>query len=385
MEKIVQEFSVPFRYPVIFTDAVFEPQNLQLLDVLQPSASSVARALVVLDAGVAQAFPHLQAQIETYFAAHAAHLQLVAPPIILPGGEAIKNDWQAVEHLMSLAQAQQLDRHSYVVAVGGGSLLDMAGLATALVHRGLRLVRIPTTVLAQNDAGVGVKNSMNFGGAKNFAGTFAPPFAVINDLSFLNQLPRREQLGGVAEAFKVAIIKDRQFFDYLATHAAAIRELQTDVMRTIVYRTAALHLHHIASSGDPFEFGSARPLDFGHWAAHQIERLSDFTIGHGWAVAMGIALDSTYAQLRGILSATAQAAILNALQACGLPLWHPLMARRDAKGPNLLLEGLEQFREHLGGELCITLPTALGAKCEVHTIDTPLMLQALAQLETTAG
>ena len=382
MKTIRQTFSVPFRYSVSFTHGVFEAQNPVLAALLAKERSGPrARALVVVDRGLAEAVPALTQKIERYFRAHGSALELVRKPLLVPGGENVKNGWNSVREIMTTAGETRLDRHSYVVAVGGGSVLDMAGFAAALVHRGLRFVRIPTTVLAQNDAGVGVKNGMNDGGAKNFAGTFTPPYAVIDDFDFLKTLPQREWIGGIAEAFKVAIIKDTPFFRYLCAHAADLRDRDQAAMEKVVHKTAALHLRHIATSGDPFEFGSARPLDFGHWSAHRLELLSNFTLGHGHAVAIGIALDSTYAMLKKLISRDERDAIVQGLAACGLPVWSPLLERPGAHGEPDVLAGLEQFREHLGGKLCITLPKPLGAKVEVHRVSLATVQQAIRLLK----
>ena len=381
MKTILQKFSVSFRYPVCFTHHVFAPKNATLAALLAKGRSgNRARVLAVVDAGLAEAMPGLTRQIEAYFHAHRATLTLVRPPLLVPGGENAKNGWGNVREIMTAAGLEHLDRHSYIVAAGGGGVLDMAGFAAALVHRGLRFVRIPTTVLAQNDAGVGVKNGMNEGGAKNFAGTFAPPFAVINDFAFLKTLPQGDWIGGVSEAFKVAIIKDKPFFRYLCKNAAALRSRDQAVMEKVVEKTARLHLRHIAASGDPFEFGSARPLDFGHWAAHRLELMSNFTLGHGQAVAVGIALDSTYAMLKGMITPQERAQIIQGLSDCGLPVWSPLMERAGAHGEPDVLEGLEQFREHLGGQLCITLPNPVGAKREVHSMSLALVKKAIGLL-----
>lgn len=385
MKNILQKFTVPFSYPVCFTRKVFAVDNPLLASVLRPSSSGAARALVVVDAGLADATPGLARQIEGYFRARRDRLSLVRKPLVVPGGENAKNGWASVREIMIAAAAERLDRQSYIVAVGGGSVLDMAGFAASLIHRGVRFVRVPTTVLAQNDAGVGVKNGMNDGGAKNFAGTFAPPYAVIDDFEFLKTLPQREWVGGVAEAFKVAIIKDKPFFAYLCKHAAALSAREQSVMEKVVQKTAALHLSHIATSGDPFEFGSARPLDFGHWAAHRLELMSNFTLGHGPAVAIGIALDSTYAMLKGLLPESERAAILRGLSECGLPVWSPLLERPGARGEPDVLEGLEQFREHLGGALSVTLPAPVGAKREVHRMSLAQVKQAIALLSQQGG
>lgn len=380
MKTIHLSFSVPFRYPVHFTHGVFSPENPVLASALHPSTGGKARALIVVDDGLVRATPGLCQQIKRYFHAHE-QCALVREPLVVPGGENAKNGWSIVRELMTIAGVEHLDRHSYLVAVGGGSVLDMAGFAASLIHRGLRLVRVPTTVLSQNDAGVGVKNGMNEGGAKNFAGTFAPPFAVIDDFDFLKTLPQREWIGGVSEAFKVAIIKDKRFFSYLCCHATKLRDRDQAVMEKVVHTTAALHLRHIASSGDPFEFGSARPLDFGHWAAHRLELLSDFTLGHGFAVAIGIALDSTYAMLKKLITPDERDAIVRGLADCGLPVWSPLLERRGADSEPDVLAGIEQFREHLGGRLCVTLPAPVGTKRDVHAIDRALVKKAIAMLK----
>ena len=382
MKTILQSFSVPFQYPVCFTHDLFSPENMTLARVLKPSAAGAARALVVMDSGLVAATPKLERRIQQYFRAHKKQLALVRVPLVVPGGENAKNGWDTVREIMTLAGTEHLDRHSYLIAVGGGSVLDMAGFAASLIHRGVRLVRVPTTVLSQNDAGVGVKNGMNAGGAKNFAGTFAPPFAVIDDFEFLKTLPQREWIGGVSEAFKVAIIQDTRFFEYLCRNAAKLRDRNQAVMEKVVHTTAALHLRHIATSGDPFEFGSARPLDFGHWAAHRLELLSDFTLGHGPAVAIGIALDSTYAMLKKLITPAEREAIARGLAECGLPVWSPLLTR-ERDGRLDILAGLEQFREHLGGRLNITLPAPVGAKREVHTMDTALIKKAIHLLQET--
>jgi len=382
MKTIQQQFSVPFSYPVHFTHAAFAQTNEVLASVLVPPVDGVpARVMVVIDQGVVSAHPQMLAQMDAYFTHFAARMKAVAPPVIVPGGEQAKNGWTVVRDLMTRMGASHLDRQSYVLAIGGGCVLDMAGFAASLVHRGVRFIRMPSTVLAQCDAGVGVKNGMNEGGAKNFVGTFAPPYAVINDMTLLTTLAPSDWAGGLAEAFKVAIIADAAFFARLCALAPALAQRDQAAMEAVVYQTAALHLRHIATSGDPFEFGSARPLDFGHWAAHRLELMSHFALGHGPAVAIGIALDSTYACLKGLLSEAECAAILTGLSQCGLPIWSPLLQQRTAEGQLEILLGLEQFREHLGGLLNITLPASIGTKIEVHEMDGACVERACARLQ----
>jgi len=155
------------------------------------------------------------------------------------------------------------------------AVIDAVGYAAATAHRGIRLIRMPTTVLGQNDAGVGVKNAINWLGRKNFVGTFVPPHAVVNDFEFIESLPNRDKTAGIAEAIKVSLISDKTFFYYLNANRKNLRELRQDVVEKMIVKCAELHLRHIRSSGDPFERGSARPLDFGHWTAHKLEELTN--------------------------------------------------------------------------------------------------------------
>jgi 3-dehydroquinate synthase len=374
MDLIERNIQVRWRHRVLFTDDVFAPANLTLRDALHPGpATAPRRALVVLEQALEVAQP-LRGAIEQYFRSHAAAAALVAPPLVRPGGEQIKASWNAVAELHAAMHAQHIDRHSYLVAVGGGALLDLAGLAAATAHRGVRLIRIPTTTLSQCDSGVGVKNGINAFGKKNFIGTFAPPFAVINDFQLLAPLPPRDKRAGFAEAVKVACIRSREFFETLESDAPALAQFQPDALRRLIRRCAELHLDHIATNGDPFEFGSARPLDFGHWAAHKLEQMSGFTLRHGEAVAMGMALDVIYARRAGYLSAESAERVLRLLRALGFELFHPDLQREE------LLVGLEEFREHLGGQLAVTLLRDIGVGFEVNEMQPAIIRAAIAEL-----
>jgi 3-dehydroquinate synthase len=294
----------------------------------------------------------------------------------------VKNDWSRVVEILELVHRHHIDRHNYLVVVGGGALLDMVGLAAATAHRGIRLVRVPTTTLSQDDSGVGVKNGVNAFGKKNFIGTFAPPYAVINDFDLLATLPERDKRAGYVEAVKVACIRDREFFERLERDAAALAAFEPEAMKHLIRRSAELHLNHIANGGDPFEMGSARPLDFGHWAAHKLEQMSGYRLRHGEAVAIGIALDVLYSVRRGLLAAPAAERILGLLERLGFTLFDPELRTVTASGQYGVLEGLEEFREHLGGELTITLLNDIGRGVEVHAMDQDEVRRALDDLET---
>ena len=385
MSVVERVISVNYRHQLHFTDCVFARDNPVLASVLvggsSTSAATRVKVLLVLEEALAAARPELAPEIEAYFGAYSPRLQLVCPPIRVTGGEVVKNDWSRVVEILELIHRHHIDRHNYVVVVGGGALLDMVGLAAATAHRGVRLVRIPTTTLAQDDSGVGVKNGVNAFGKKNFIGTFAPPFAVINDFDLLASLSDRDQRAGYIEAVKVACIRDSEFFDRLEQDALALAAFEPEAMKHLIRRSAELHLNHIANGGDPFEMGSARPLDFGHWAAHKLEQMSGYRLRHGEAVAIGIALDVLYSVRQGLLARPAAERILSLLERLGFTLFDPELESVSASGELGVLEGLEEFREHLGGELTITLLSDIGRGLEVHSMDFRHVREALQDLE----
>jgi 3-dehydroquinate synthase len=372
MKKIEQQITLSYTFPVIFTWNVFDPANPALADVLRLGGAR-NRALLVIDSEVARLSPGLLRQIECFCQQHRPLLELVAPPLPMTGGELCKNA-ATVAQVHALIARHRLCRHSFVIAVGGGALLDAVGYAAATAHRGVRLLRLPTTVLAQNDAGVGVKNGINACGRKNFLGTFAPPFAVINDFALLATLADRDQRAGIAEAVKVALIRDRAFFDFLEAQRLPLAHFAPAVMEWMIIRCAGLHLQHIREGGDPFEQGAFRPLDFGHWSAHKLEDLTAGQLRHGEAVAIGIALDCLYARQQELIDAGELARIFSLLEDFGFSLGHPALAYLDPE------EALADFREHLGGDLSIPLLRGIGDKIEVHAIDLPAMQRCITEL-----
>jgi 3-dehydroquinate synthase len=390
MDVIHQEFLVPVRYPVYFTTGVFDRSNELLRDVMvtgsggRPDVSDSednlpAKMIVIVDRGVERAHPALVDSIGAYCEAHRTALTLSGPVLVVPGGEPIKNEPRHLDRIIEAINAASLCRHSYVVAVGGGAVLDAVGFAAATAHRGVRLIRVPTTVLSQDDSGMGVKNGINAFGKKNYLGTFSPPFAVINDAGFLATLSDRDWRGGTTEAVKVALIRDPRFFDFLEQHAAALVDRDLATMAKVIRQSASLHLRHISTGGDPFEQGSSRPLDFGHWAAHKLEQATNHRLGHGEAVGIGIALDSTYSHLAGCLGESAWRRIIHLLGALGVPVYDPAVEEHlsTPEHPDSVLRGLADFQEHLGGRLTVMLLKDIGQPFDVHEIRADLVVRSI--------
>ncbi|WP_394845746.1 3-dehydroquinate synthase [Pendulispora brunnea] len=387
-----ERVNVRFDYRVCFTEGVFTSDNPLLRSILcevPGQAPEVTprrhRAWAVVDRGVMEAWPGLARDMESYFAAHGDRLELIAPPMVVPGGEACKNDETTFRDILRHIHELRIDRHSYVLAIGGGAVLDVVGYAAAVAHRGVRLIRFPTTVLGQADSGVGVKNGINAFGKKNFLGTFAPPHGVLCDGHFLTTLSPRDRVAGMAEAVKVALVRDAAFFAWMREHGAALGAGDAGALMELVRRSAELHLRHIATSGDPFEKGSARPLDFGHWAAHKLESLTAYRLRHGEGVAIGMALDTLYSVHVGLAPQTLADTVMALLEQLGFSLWDDALSMAGPDGRLRVFEGLAEFREHLGGDLCVTLLRGPGEGVEVHDISEDGMLACLDRLRTRAA
>ena len=369
-------FSVSYTHRTRFTSDVLNPSNPTLLSVMPPAVpGQPAKVLFFIDEALAAADVKLSGRIRAFVAAHADRLVMPSPIQIVPGGEDSKNAPRWLEDMLRHIHDATICRQSYVVVIGGGAVLDCVGFAAAIAHRGVRLVRLPTTTLAQADSGVGVKNGINGFGKKNYMGSFAPPWAVINDDAFLRTLSDRDWRCGFVEAVKVACIKDRAFFEQIEANVNAIAARDHDIAMPIIAASANWHLKHITQNGDPFEMTTARPLDFGHWAAHKLEQMTWFRLRHGEAVAIGLAIDVTYAAMMGLLDESEANRIKDTLLALGFELYDDAMQQLQE-----LLKGLEEFREHLGGQLTVTMLNAIGQPVDVHEIDVDVMRQAIRSL-----
>ncbi|MFA9479499.1 3-dehydroquinate synthase [Phycisphaerales bacterium AB-hyl4] len=369
------EIALRLLHRIQFTDDALAIANPVLRDSFESTTAGPVRVLPFVDEGVLQAFPDFSARLQGYADAHGDRMTLATDVRPIVAGEACKNDWQHVEQVLSAINHHDIDRQSYILAVGGGAVLDCVGFAASIAHRGIRLIRMPSTTLAQGDAGIGVKNGVNAYGKKNFLGTFAVPHAVINDISLLAGLSSRQWRSGFSESVKVALLKDAALFDRIAADAEAIAAMSFERGVPIIERSAELHVKHIAEGGDPFELRNARPLDFGHWSAHRLETMSDYTLPHGEAVAIGIALDTAYARQVDLLGEHDAKRIFECLAKLGFELANPLLEDVES-----LWVGLKEFREHLGGQLTLTLPTAIGRTVDVHEIDREHLERAIKQL-----
>ena len=371
---IDKSFSVPFRHRVWFCNDVFGGSEASPVPTVikecfaDPDGDAntdagPAKVQIWMDNQVADANPQwtdsLQQAIEDM-----DHLKLMRPAVRICGGEVCKIEDAVSEQILERINDDGLDRRSYIVVVGGGAVLDAVGFAAAIAHRGIRLVRFPSTTLSQDDSGVGVKNAVNSFGKKNWKGTFSVPWAVVNDYALLKSLPDRDFVSGFSEAVKVTLLKSADAFASICESADAIRAREQTICRAVIEQSATLHLLHITEGGDPFELLEARPLDFGHWSAHKLEAVSGYSICHGRAVAIGLAIDVLYSVRKTGLELADAARVIECLLRLGLPVWDELLQSHQAE----ILGGLEEFRQHLGGRLTVTMLESVGKPVNIHEI-----------------
>ncbi len=373
------DFQIPItcKHRIVFTRNAFDPENPALSGILAEGGGR--RALVCAEENVAALWPGLEDEILAYFAATDLDFRGM---LVLPGGEPCKADEIVVRRVWEAIDSAHLDRHSYLLAIGGGAFLDAVGFAAATAHRGVRLVRLPTTTLSQDDSGVGVKCAINAFGKKNWIGAFAVPFAVINDFRYLATQDEASSRAGLVEAVKVALVRDAEFFEWIWENLAELAALETQALETCVEKSALLHARHIAAGGDPFESGSSRPLDFGHWAAHKLEGMSSHQFSHAPAVGVGLALDTLYSARSGRLDFAVAERVLEVLAALGMAVYHPALDWRDDAGRRRVLDGLDEFREHLGGRLTVMLLEEVGRGIDVHELDESLVGGCIDELRT---
>ena len=368
-------FRVDWDHHLVFTRDALEAGNPILRDAIRgEDANAADRGLIaVIDDGVTRTNPGFSDRLRSHLEGN--DLPELREVLEIEGGEACKNHDDAVESVLRSIDVNHICRKSTVLVIGGGAVLDAAGYAAATAHRGVRLVRMPSTVLSQCDSGVGVKNGINRFDKKNFIGTFAPPNAVVCDYDLLRSLSDRDWTSGLSEIVKIAMLKDPALFETIERDAERIRNREDQPSHEIIARSAELHLRHITDGGDPFELQEARPLDFGHWSAHKLEQMTGFELPHGEAVSIGIALDMVYSELTGIADPELSRRTLEVLEAINLPTSCPALERRDE-----LIAGIEEFREHLGGRLTISLVRELGEQVDIHDVDAAMLEKAITIL-----
>jgi len=373
------EFDVRYMHRLRITQNVFTDNSDVLLQLLESPPGKRPKVVIFVDSNLVKANSRILDDIAAFKKKYGDHVDMVGDVQIIPGGEVVKSNHRHIELILRMIDTLHICRRSYIVGIGGGAVLDTVGFAAGMAHRGVRFIRIATTSMAHGDSAMAVKNGMNAFEKKNYLGNFAVPWAIINDEAMLKSLSLEDWISGFSECVKVALLKDKSLFKALQENASSIASRNIDVGVPLLRRSGMIHFDHITKGGDPFEAKAARPLDFGHWAAHKLEQMCAFKLPHGHAVAIGLAIDVTYANLMGFLSDHEHQQTLACLKSLGFVLY-----LEEMRHVTEMISGLEEFREHLGGELTIPMISAIGECFDITEINTEKMREAINYLQTTS-
>jgi 3-dehydroquinate synthase len=275
--------------------------------------------------------------------------------IEIPDGEQFKTlDWANCIYTALLINS--FDRHSALVALGGGVIGDITGFAAATFMRGVPFVQIPTTLLAMVDSSVGGKTGVNHPMGKNMIGAFYQPRKVLMDLSVLNSLPKEELLSGLAEVIKYGVIRDATLFDYLGKNREKILMLDPGAMEYIIRRSCEIKAEVV--SKDERESGLRAILNFGHTLAHAIETAENYTMRHGYAVAIGMVYAAQLAYKAGFCDASVPERVKDLILSYGLPVDLSTLSRKPSV--TKIMDAMQVDKKAEGGKVKFVLPIKIG-------------------------
>jgi 3-dehydroquinate synthase len=274
--------------------------------------------------------------------------------IALPDGEAHKT-LETFSTIIDALVDGRHDRTTTVIALGGGVVGDIAGFAAACYQRGVRLIQIPTTLLAQVDSSVGGKTAVNHARGKNLIGAFHQPACVIADTDVLGTLPARELTAGVGEIVKYGVIRDAVFFEWLEQHLEALLRLEPEALAFAVRRSCEIKADVVAA--DERESGLREILNFGHTFGHGLEQIGGYeTWLHGEAVALGMVIAADLSVREKLLDRADAKRIKTLLARAGLPVTPPADLSRDA-----LLEAMSRDKKVKDGKVRLVLAKRIGS------------------------
>lgn len=355
-------------YPVEFVEDAFGESSplAKLLETV--TGSDEPRVMLIADANVVQRTDGLGSLIGRYVNANGIHL--AGNPIVLSGGEKIKADnFQSAIKVMNAVLDAKLGVEDCILALGGGSLLDIAGYAAAQVRGGVRLVRMPTTPAAMIDAAFSEYAAINSINVKDALRIPCVPAAVVIDTSFAKTVLDGVWRGGFSEAVRIAAVSDAPFMRKLAKLATDYRDRKRDALLEIV--------------NGAFKVRCKKGVtDFAHWAAMRLESMSGYKLPHGYAVAIGICIDSAYAVERGVMKASDRELVCGALLECGAldGLSH---SKHILSQPENVLFGLDAWKLSSGSE-SIVIPSGIGKSEEETSPDRELFSKVLKEFAAVA-
>ena len=289
----------------------------------------------------------------------------------VPDGEEYKSLESAGKLYQQLAEFGA-ERSTVILALGGGVIGDLAGFVAATYMRGVPLVQLPTTLLAQCDSSIGGKTAVNHGLLKNEIGAFYQPKMTVADISTLKTLPTEELTGGLAEVIKYAVIKDAQFFVYLEKHLDLIKALDDNVLETIVAKSAQIKVEVVEI--DEKDTGLRNILNFGHTVGHAVESVTNFQVAHGQAVAIGMVAAAKIAAELDILDSGNVVRLKSLLEKAGLTTKLPLTEVKP------VIQAMRYDKKVQSGKIRFVLPRAIGQVFITDNVSPAIVEKVLGEM-----
>ncbi|MFE9251071.1 sedoheptulose 7-phosphate cyclase [Streptomyces sp. NPDC007088] len=363
-------------YEVRLVAGLLDPENPALATAGAPASSRPGRRLVVLDATVHKLYGD---RVRAYFEKQSVEYA----PCVIDAHETVKNMETVFEIVSAMDAFGVSRRREPVIAVGGGVLTDLVGLAASLYRRSTPYVRVPTTLICMVDAAIGAKTGVNFHEHKNRLGTYHPSAVTLIDREFLGTLDRRHIRNGLAEILKMALVKDAALFEHLAAYGPrlveermAVETASGDVATEVMRLAIAGMLEELEPN--LWEHDLKRLVDFGHTFSPTVEMHALPELLHGEAVSVDMALCAVLAHRRGLLDDAALHRVLAVMADLGLPVWHPVCTTE------LIVRGLEDTVRHRDGRQLLPLPEGIGHVRFVDDVTPAELDAALRVLARTA-
>ena len=350
-------------YEIVVGRGVLDCAGDEIAAVLGPKKAQGRTAAIVSNLAV---FHRYGARLETGLAAAGFHV--ISIPVRI--GESYKT-LRSVGRIFDQLYTNAVDRRTLIVALGGGVIGDVAGFVAASYQRGLDLVQVPTTLLAQVDSSVGGKTGVNFGQAKNLIGAFHQPRLVLIDPDSLRTLPLRERRSGMAEIIKHGAIRDAAFFDKVSCEIESLVSLESDYLERAIARSCRIKAEVVES--DERETGTRAVLNFGHTIGHALEAVTEYrTYRHGEAIAIGMITASLIGEEVGVTGSEVTKALLDVLRRAGFETRH-----KDNISDDDIIRLLALDKKSVNGGARFVLVPKIGEVTIGHAVPEPAVRSAL--------
>ncbi len=358
------ESFLPVNFTIHYSSDIFNPQNLDLIEY-----GKSKRRIVVVDKTVHEIYGE---NIKSYFDSIKFDLKLK----IIDATEENK-DWKHTDEILQFFESEGVLRRESIIVIGGGVLLDLVGFCCSIYRRGIPYIKVPTTLLAIVDASVGVKVAANHFGRRNRIGAYYPPIATLIDKKFIHSQSEREIVNGIAEIFKLGLIKSEELFELLENNYDQLLREKFQ-FGAIPVRVINMAITGMIEELEPnlWEKDLERPVDFGHTFSPLIEMNNIENLKHGEAVVLDCLLSSCISFNRGYINEEELKRIFDTAKNLKLPTWH-----RDFANKELVFAALEDTMRHRNGNQYIPIPTGIGRCAIINNLKEEELISAMNTFE----